>query len=116
LAALERFVNADPVTEPDDLVALSAEVPDRLHVEAIELARLPGNWRAYPPPDALQDLGDEWIRSGRSPVLAVPSAVIPTERNYLLNPLHSDFRHVRFADPDPFRFDPRMWKSSKTRR
>jgi RES domain-containing protein len=38
----------------------------------------------------------------------VPSAVIPQELNYLLNPLHPDFKHIRVRNPEAFRFDPRV--------
>jgi RES domain-containing protein len=41
-------------------------------------------------------------------VLAVPSAVIPQELNYLLNPLHSDFKRIRVGHSEAFRFDPRL--------
>jgi len=71
-------------------------------------SELPANWRSYPPPDALADLGTRWARELKSPVLAVPSAVIPQELTYLLNPLHSHFRRIRAGDPEPFRFDPRL--------
>ena len=42
-------------------------------------------------------------------MLAVPSAVIPHETNYLLNPLHQAFRRIRIGPPQRFIFDPRMW-------
>jgi len=71
-------------------------------------SELPANWRSYPAPDALADVGARWARELRSPVLAVPSAVIPQELNYLLNPLHSDFKRIRVGKPDNFRFDPRL--------
>jgi RES domain-containing protein len=41
-------------------------------------------------------------------VLAVPSAVIPQEMNYLLNPRHVNFKRIRVRNPEPFRFDPRL--------
>ncbi|HZP41975.1 MAG TPA: hypothetical protein VFD84_10765 [Candidatus Binatia bacterium] len=39
----------------------------------------------------------------------MPSAVVPEERNYLLNPAHRDFRRIAFGAPRPFSFDPRVW-------
>jgi RES domain-containing protein len=42
--------------------------------------------------------------------LAVPSAVIPSEKNYLLNPKHPEFRRIRIENSIPFEFDSRMWK------
>ena len=57
---------------------------------------------------ALQLIGDEWVKSGRSAVLEVPSAVIETDSNYLLNPQHSDVQNLRVLDPQPFEFDTRL--------
>jgi RES domain-containing protein len=58
--------------------------------------------------EALAELGTRWARDLKSSVLAVPSAVIPQELNYLLNPLHSDFKRIRVGNPEAFRFDPRV--------
>jgi RES domain-containing protein len=42
--------------------------------------------------------------------MEVPSAVIPPESNFLLNPHHADFRRLRLGRATPFHFDQRMWK------
>lgn len=41
-------------------------------------------------------------------VLRLPSAVIPEEYNYLLNPNHPDFNRLCLSEPKPFSFDPRL--------
>ena len=110
LAALEFFVNLDRDTEPDQLVAVSADIPDDTRIGYIEVSDLPKNWRSYPVPEELQDLGTAWVASASAAVLVIPSAVIPEERNYLLNPAHPDFKRFRLNKPEAFHFDPRMWK------
>jgi RES domain-containing protein len=110
LAAFEYFVNVDPDDAPGDLVAVPADIPEALAVSSIVIAGLPGNWRAAPAPRALARMGTAWARAGKTAVLAVPSAVIPQERNYLLNPRHPLFPRIRIAGAEPFAFDPRMWK------
>ncbi len=110
LAALEYFVNLDADLGPADLVATRAEVPGEVAMRVIAPRDLPRTWRKYPAPGALRDLGTAWALEGATAVLAVPSAVIPQERNYLLNPAHPEFRRIRVHPPEPFRFDPRMWK------
>lgn len=110
LAALEFFVNLDRDTEPDQLVAISADTPDDMRIEYIEVSDLPKNWRSYPVPEELQDLGTAWVASASTAMLVVPSAVIPEERNYLLSPAHPDFKRFRLNKPEAFHFDPRMWK------
>jgi RES domain-containing protein len=108
LAALELLVHADPAFLPADLVAIAADVPDALAVEPIEAAGLPRDWRRYPAPEALADRGSDWARAGRTPVLSVPYAVVPQERNFLLNPAHPDFGRIRTGKPEPFAFDTRL--------
>jgi len=79
-----------------------------LTISRVPASELPVNWRSYPPPEALADLGTRWAHELKSPVLAVPSAVIPQELNYLLNPLHSHFKRIRPGNSEAFRFDPRL--------
>jgi RES domain-containing protein len=111
LAALERFVNTDADLEPADHVAIAADIETSIAIEAITPADLPAGWRRYPALPALAAIGDRWLQASTSAVLSVPSAVIPTERNFILNPLHPDFSRLVIHPPEPFSFDPRMWKT-----
>jgi RES domain-containing protein len=43
-------------------------------------------------------------------VLAVPSAVIPAETNYLLNPVHPDFTRIKTGQPQELVIDLRLLK------
>jgi len=110
LAALERFVHTDPDLEPDDLVAISVDLGSTLAIEVVSTADLPQDWRAYPPPLDLIRVGARWLTQGRAAVLSVPSAVIPRERNFIINPGHADFRLIEVGRPENFSFDPRMWR------
>lgn len=110
LAALELFVYVDIDMAPTRLAAIAADIPEDLETETIDAGKLPKNWRTYPAPEALKNLGTAWAARRTSAILAIPSAVIPEEHNYLLNPRHSDFSQIHVHEPIPFRFDPRMWK------
>ncbi len=110
LATLEFFVHLDEPEAPADLVARPAAIPTAVRISRVRRPQLPANWRRYPAAQALADLGTRWARSGRTAVLAVPSAVIPSELNYLLNPFHPDFRRLTIGQPERFRLDPRMWR------
>jgi RES domain-containing protein len=111
LACLERFVHADPVFEPTDLVAIEIVLDSKLSVDAVEPSALPAGWRDYPAPEALTRVGERWLTEARSVALLVPSAIVPRERNVLLNPRHSQFSGVRARSTEPFTFDPRLWKT-----
>jgi RES domain-containing protein len=110
LAALEFFVHVSVQTKPDDLVSISIDIPDNLTIERISESRLPKNWRSYPATQELQSIGQKWLKNRKSVVLAVPSAIIPQELNYLMNPEHPDFSKARINKPQPFVLDSRMFK------
>jgi RES domain-containing protein len=108
LAALELLVHVALDTAPADLVSLAAEIPDGIAVERLTIEDLPRNWRSHPAPPGLADLGAQWVERDRTAFMAVPSAVIPGETNYLLNPRHRDFARIRVGRPARFDFDPRL--------
>ena len=60
----------------------------------------------------LARVGNRWITSGRSAVLQVPSAVIPHEMNYLLNPAHSDFAAIQVGETFEVETDPRLLRKA----
>ncbi|MEW6612437.1 MAG: RES family NAD+ phosphorylase [Pseudomonadota bacterium] len=110
LAALELFVHLPRAFAKLDFVSFRIEIPGGIPVESLTPERLPPNWRQQPPPDSTQTLGTRWAAAGTSAVLQVPSVLVPSESNYLLNPAHPDFRRLVIADPESFTFDPRLWK------
>jgi RES domain-containing protein len=114
LAALEYLVHLDAALAPTDLVAVAADVPDTLPATRLEAQDLPRDWRGYPAAEALADLGSDWAAASRTAVLSVPSAVVPHERNILLNPAHADFRRVRVLPPERFSFDRRIFKAARS--
>ena len=61
---------------------------------SLPAAALPRAWRRFPLPAATQRIGDAWLAEARSAVLDVPSAILPHERNYLLNPAHRDYGQI----------------------
>jgi RES domain-containing protein len=108
LAVLEILVHLDPEDAPSDLVLVAANVPDSLPVTTVAADSLPRNWRDPIAPEALRTLGLDWIRAGRTALLAVPSAILPWENNILINPAHGDFRKISIGKPERFTFDRRL--------
>ena len=107
LAVLEVLAHVD---DPCRLAQLAwVFAPAEVDPAAVETpARFPETWAAFPHSPASRDFGALWARELRSPVLRVPSAVVPGEFNYLLNPSHPDFKHVKIGQPLAFSFDPRL--------
>ncbi len=104
------LVHLDPEDASLEYVATAAEIPPAVRIARLTPSVLPQNWREHPPPRELADLGMRWVQRGETAVLAVPSAVIPQELNYLLDPRHPAFKRIRVGKSEPFSFDPRVWK------
>jgi RES domain-containing protein len=108
LAVLEILAQVDLDLVPGDMVQLRIEAPDDLRVERMELAGLPEDWRSYPAPPSLAEVGTEWLKRQESAILSVPSALIPEERNYLINPEQVEAPRIRVASVRELRLDPRL--------
>lgn len=77
-------------------------------VEELPEGALPEGWRTHPAPPATQAVGDAWVREERSPVLRVPSVLLPAEANYLVNPRHPAFGTLEVGAPEAFVPDERL--------
>lgn len=77
-------------------------------IESHDPATLPSDWRESPAPASLQLIGNEWISRGSSVVLSVPSAVVDTENNYLINPTHKNFKKLVIGKMEMFKIDARL--------
>jgi RES domain-containing protein len=106
LAALEVLVHLNPPVS-FRFKLLPAKFPQSL-VERMTVEDLPDDWRSEPPPPSIQTIGDEWVRSQRSSILAIPSTLVQEELNYLINPLHPDFQRITLGVSEDFNFDPRL--------
>ena len=114
LASLELLVH---LRETDVLKAyrkLSVGIPGHL-VKAVDRRQLPADWARTSLHPATQRIGDRWLDSLESAVLAVPSAVVIGEVNYIVNPAHPDFARLEPGEITDYRYDPRILKTSAGR-
>ena len=109
LAMLEYFVHLDADDPPTDLILASADIPDELDRESIDIGKLPGNWRETPAPAELAGYGDEFVQPAKCCLLLVPSALAPSENNWLINPLHPDFRKIEVRGTERLSYDARLF-------
>lgn len=106
LALVETLVHL-----PAGLLPAYTAIPidfDETLVAAVRYEDLPPDWRAHPAPASTRAIGDRWVAGMRSALLRVPSVIVPTEFNYLLNPAHPDVGRVTTGAPMAFPFDPRL--------
>jgi RES domain-containing protein len=107
LAALEILVHLGSARPLPRYVTFRVEFDETL-VSRLDHDLLPVNWRVFPAPPELQAIGDAWVRRQDSAILRVPSAVIDTECNYILNPDHPDIDGIVVHPPELFAFDSRV--------
>lgn len=108
LAVLEMIVNYDRSVSrlQPSYHLIEMEVPESLVIE-ISPASLKKSWnldRAY-----TRYIGDAFLQSRGQPVLKIPSAVIPEENNFLINPLHPDFYKIKDLTVRPYDLDKRLF-------
>lgn len=108
LAALEMLVHLEDDQILLDYSFVAAEIDPALIIRVKDFRPLPADWGNSPAPLEIQQLGDDWARAQASAVLEVPTSVIPLEKNYLLNPNHPDFKHIRLGKIEKFSFDERL--------
>jgi RES domain-containing protein len=114
LAVLELVVHLEN-TDVLPSYSLCAVHYDDVVVTRLDLSRLPRNWAINPAPLELFAIGDDWIAGQSSVLLEVPSAIVESENNYLINPDHPDFKSLTIDPPRPFTFDRRVVRSGKKR-
>ena len=107
LAALELLVHLGRGSALQSYVLVACSFPETV-VSRLDRSRLPANWRSYPAPAQLQLIGDEWLNNNASAILEVPSVIIETESNYLLNPRHAHLAKLIISEPKPFQLDVRF--------
>jgi len=109
LAVLEYTVNVTIEDIPRSLSIITYKIPDKA-IHELTIAQLPGNWRESPAPSSTKDFGTDLLIRAESPIIKIPSTVIPQEYNYLLNPKHKDSDNFRIIQVEDFVYDLRIKK------
>ncbi len=110
LAMLESLTNTPPAILQNDFSILTIEISGRLVIDEILLQDLPANWDIYPAPVIIVKTGDKWLLEAKTLLLKVPSAIIPSEHNYIINPLHKDLQKVKVTAKERLQIDKRIEK------
>jgi len=108
LAMLEMLVQDEPLRAR--YIMIPAGIPTGMKIDRVSFEQLPSNWRNRTALERLRTIGTEWATQLSSAVLAVPSAVVPAETNYMLNPKHPDFAKISIGEPQELVTDLRLIK------
>ena len=90
-----------------DYVLFEVRLDPDEHLLTVGSDMLPDDWRAVPWPTSTQEIGMFWHEEQASVVLDVPSAVVPRQRNVLVNVAHPRFNELQIQEPEPFEIDSR---------
>ncbi|MEP0368005.1 MAG: RES family NAD+ phosphorylase [Cyclobacteriaceae bacterium] len=107
LAVLEVIAHLSSDKIDIGLSITELQFPENQPITKIE--EMPDGWNSYPYTSSTVSYGTEFLKSGGL-CLQIPSAIVPTEYNYLLNPLHEDFHKIRLVDTRPLILDKRLVK------
>jgi RES domain-containing protein len=93
---------------PDDYILLTIELPDHLIVYEPDLDALSDGWDEFPYNIDTQIFGRDFVSRGDACVMKVPSSVVKSDYNYLINPYHPKFKEVTIRQVKDFRIDRRL--------
>ena len=97
MAVLETAAHVNDAGFPLNRYLTEIDVPDTVWTqrEVLDRATLPPTWSAIPAGAASVAIGSDWLTSLRSPILLVPSVIVPEEHAALINPRHPDAATVK---------------------
>jgi RES domain-containing protein len=107
-ATLEKIAGVQRADLLAEMVFIRAEIGSS-HVETLDRSTLPDDWDRLPAPDTTRTLGDNWLAAAdQSPLLEVPSVVLPHSRNYVVNAEHPAASDLEITETTPLLLDNRV--------
>lgn len=93
---------------PKGFVSLYINIKGNVSTKEIMLDEFPPHWEKEKARHWFVETGNQWLQNRRELLLVVPSAIIPEEKNILINPLHPEIGNVEITTMKPFSVDPRF--------
>ncbi|MES2004974.1 MAG: RES family NAD+ phosphorylase [Bacteroidota bacterium] len=109
LALLEILANSHTLEELQVVQLMEIELPSNTQCHEIKLQSLKKDWHFDF--DYTQWMGKEILQARKTLLCKCPSAIVHQEHNYLVNPLHPDFKKVNLRDTSDFHFDDRLFRT-----
>jgi RES domain-containing protein len=106
LSILESLVHLKRNEIPPTQYLLHIEFPDEKKITEISFNKMKKNWHRES--EYTQWIGDQFMQNKEGLVLKVPSAIVPQENNFLLNPLHAEFKKVKIISSELLQLDKRL--------
>jgi RES domain-containing protein len=107
LSVLEYAANVSLEEMPYSLSVTVYQLPAKCWKQ-FGIESLPENWDLIPAPEETKRWGSQYLQQAKILALKLPSVIIPSEFNFILNPLHPDFKKVKIKEVQAFTFDRRI--------
>jgi RES domain-containing protein len=109
-ALLEVLVHMEIDLEdiPATFRYIEIDAPDSIEARTADDAATRVSWRTEIA--TTQRAGDDWLRSGHTALLRVPSVIVPATWNVLINPRHPESAKIRIVQVYEYPIDPRLWR------
>ncbi|MBK8848116.1 MAG: RES domain-containing protein [Bacteroidetes bacterium] len=111
LAALELLCQSPLHSFPAQLYSVEIEIPDKIKGFEIKTSELPQNWKQIPAGATTKKTGTRILKQNMYLFLKAPSAVLPGEFNYIINPQHPKASLLKIINCEPFSFDQRLYQN-----
>ncbi|PWT74939.1 MAG: hypothetical protein C5B59_09920 [Bacteroidetes bacterium] len=98
LAFLENMVRRQGAGFNRDFKIMIIEIPDDLQIEVVRTEDLPDGWRDFMDYSKCQAIGNAWYVRNATPVLKVPSAVLPESSYYVINAERPDSKKIKLIN------------------
>jgi RES domain-containing protein len=98
LAFMENMIRRKGLGFNNDYAIMIIEIPDTLAIKEIDAPTLAKGWRDFADYSICQVVGNDWYDKSITSILKVPSAVLSTNSNYVLNSVHPDFKLIKLID------------------
>jgi len=109
LALLETLAHTPAkLLQVKTYLLITLSIPDTAVIQTLETKKLPHGWDYVEISSFTQKTGDQFLLAKQNLALAVPSVLMPEEINYILNPLHVDFKKVKIIGKRRIHFDKRI--------
>jgi len=109
LCVLEVLVHLDYKFLSNDFCFIEVTVPDKNVITNFSTNNLIANWRSNPPSISTKEIGTNWLLENKSVAMKVPSAVLPSESNILLNPNHDLISKIKIIKVASLDIDARIF-------
>ena len=106
-AMVEVCVHTASNNVPPAIIMLQIEGPD-ISIPAVEPEDLKRDW--IKDVDVTRAIGDKWLAEGTTVLFRVPSVIVPSTFNVLLNPVHPQAREFEITQVYVYPFDVRLKK------